>query len=181
MVPKGNEKTQDFARAATFLIFCSCSNLAPISPMIFAAFSQLKSLLPLILALAHKFGTIRLNLDFKSVSCHFQWRTQDWGQGGPKLFSGKVADRVKQSRANKVSFHGLGSRAHLKALEALGFFFVEYAFFLFSRYLFMIFLKQLNTNLSWYNCPSNRKNFPLYIHAPRLWSPHWLKFFFFFW
>ena len=73
---------------------------------------------------------------------------------------------------NKVSFNGPGSRAHLRALEALGVFFAEYAFSLFSRYIFMIFLKQLNTNLPLYNCPSSRKNFSLYIHAPRTGPPH---------
>ena len=68
--------------------------------------------------------------------------------GGPNIFLGKVTDGVKQSHANEVSFNRPGSRACLGALEALGFFFAEYAFSLFSRYLFMIFLKQLNTNLS---------------------------------
>ena len=57
------------------------------------------------------------------------------------------ADGVKWSHANKVSFDWLGSRALKWVLKALGFFFAEYAS-LFSRYLFMIFLKQLNTNLS---------------------------------
>ena len=66
--------------------------------------------------------------------------------GGPKIFLGQVANGVKWSHANKVSFNGPGSRAHLRALEALGFFFA--AFSLFSRHLFIIFLKQLNTNLS---------------------------------
>ena len=39
-----------------------------------------------------------------------------------------------------MSFNGPGSRACPRALEALGiFFFAEYAFSLFSRYLFVIF------------------------------------------
>ena len=70
-----------------------------------------------------------------------------WG-GQFFFFLGKVANRVKWSHANEVNFNGLGSRVHLRALEALRFFFAEYAFSLFSGYLFMIFLKQLNTNPS---------------------------------
>ena len=68
-------------------------------------------------------------------------------EGGPKIFLRKFASVVKWSPANEVSFNRLGSRAHLRALEALGFFFAEYAFSLFSRYLFMIFSKYLNMNL----------------------------------
>ena len=63
------------------------------------------------------------------------------------MFLRKFPGIAKQSHANKVSFNRLGSRAHLRALEAPGFFFAEYAFSLFSRYPFVIFLKYLNTNL----------------------------------
>ena len=93
-----------------------------------------------------------------------------WGQRGQNIFGGKVADGEKRSHVNKVSFNGLGSRACLGNWVFL----CWIAFSLFSRYHSMIFLKQLNTNISWYNCPSNRKNFSLYIHAPRTWSPYWL-------
>ena len=68
--------------------------------------------------------------------------------GGPKSVLGKCANGAKQSCANEVSFKCLGSGACLKALEALGIFFAEYAFSLFLRYFYVIFLKQLNTNLS---------------------------------
>ena len=68
--------------------------------------------------------------------------------GVPNNFSGQVIDGAKRSHVNKVSFNGPGSRACLRALEALGFFFAEYAFSLFSRHFFIIFLKLLNTNLS---------------------------------
>ena len=54
--------------------------------------------------------------------------------GGGQFFSGKVTDGAKWSHANKVSFNGLGFRACLRALEALGVFFAEYALSLFSRY-----------------------------------------------
>ena len=57
-------------------------------------------------------------------------------RSGANIFLGKVADRAKGSHVNEVSFHGPGSMACLRALEALGFFFAEYTFSLFSRYLF---------------------------------------------
>ena len=68
--------------------------------------------------------------------------------GGPRIevrgqicFLGKVANGAKWSHANEVSFKWLGSRACLRALEALGVFFAEYVFSLFSRYLSVLFLK----------------------------------------
>ena len=55
-------------------------------------------------------------------------------EGGTKIFLIKFPDIVQRSPVNKVSFNRPGSRAHLRALEAIGFFFAEYAFSLFSRY-----------------------------------------------
>ena len=69
-----------------------------------------------------------------------------WSRGAKNNFE-KISDVVKWSHANEMSFNRPGSRAHLRALEPLGFFFAEYAFSLFSKYLFVIFLKYLNTNL----------------------------------
>ena len=51
---------------------------------------------------------------------------------GTKLFLRKFPDVAKRSHMNEVSFNRPGSRAYLWALEALGFFFAEYAFSLFS-------------------------------------------------
>ena len=107
-------------------------------------------------------------MKYRSFSGSFNWSfyrdcTLKHGSGGPrilveggaKIFLRQFPDVVKRSHTNEMSFNRPGSRAHLRALEALGFFFAEYAF---SLYPFVIFLKYLNTNLCWYNC-ANRKNF----------------------
>ena len=49
-------------------------------------------------------------------------------RGGPKFFWPIFADSAQQSCANEVSPYWPGSRAHLRALEALGFFITKYAF-----------------------------------------------------
>ena len=64
-----------------------------------------------------------------------------WSGGGPRKLFCEFADGAKRSRANEVSFRRPGSRAHLRALEALGFFIAKYAFSYFSWYLFVLFLK----------------------------------------
>ena len=60
-----------------------------------------------------------------------------FGQGGaPEIFFRDFADVVKQSQASEASQYWLGSRAHLRALDALAFLTVKYAFFHFSWYFF---------------------------------------------
>ena len=54
-------------------------------------------------------------------------RSRIWLRGGPNFF-GQFLPTLCSSRANKVSPHWLGSRAHLRVLEALGFFITKYAF-----------------------------------------------------
>ena len=51
-----------------------------------------------------------------------------WLRGGPKFFWLSFADSMQWSHANKVSLYWLGSRARLRALEALGLFITKYAF-----------------------------------------------------
>ena len=51
-----------------------------------------------------------------------------FGQGGAQLLRPKVADIAKRSRASEASILRLGSRAHLRALEAFGFLMLKYAF-----------------------------------------------------
>ena len=48
--------------------------------------------------------------------------------GGGQLLRLKVADAVKWSCVSKASYMWLGSRAHLRALEAFGFLMLEYAY-----------------------------------------------------
>ena len=76
-------------------------------------------------------------LDFGWMDCwtvvnfyivHIQGRIQDLVKGAPKFFWLIFANSAQQSRANKVSPYWLGSRASLRALEALGFFITKYAF-----------------------------------------------------
>ena len=55
-------------------------------------------------------------------------RIQDLVKGGPQVLRPKVADVAKRSCASKVSNLRLGSRAHLRALEAFGFLMLKYAF-----------------------------------------------------
>ena len=51
-----------------------------------------------------------------------------FGQGGPQLLRLKVANVPKQSHTSKASNLWLGSRGHLRALEAFGFLMLKYAF-----------------------------------------------------
>ena len=51
-----------------------------------------------------------------------------FGQGGSQLLRLKVANIVKWSCASEVSNLQLGSRAHLRALEAFAFLMLKYAF-----------------------------------------------------
>ena len=50
------------------------------------------------------------------------------GGGGPRNFSRDFADVAKWSQANEASQYRRGSRAHLRALEALAFLTLKYAF-----------------------------------------------------
>ena len=59
-----------------------------------------------------------------------------WSRGGPRNFFRDFADVVEWSRASKASQYWPGSRAHLRALEALAFLTVKYAFSHFSWYFF---------------------------------------------
>ena len=64
-----------------------------------------------------------LDLGQRSQGCPLQGRSQLFVNGGPKpKILDLFADFAQQSRANEVSPNWLGSRAHLMALEALGFF-----------------------------------------------------------
>ena len=57
-----------------------------------------------------------------------QGQIQDLVKGAPKFFQPIFANSAQWSHVNKVSPYWLGSRAHLRTLEALGFFITEYAF-----------------------------------------------------
>ena len=65
-----------------------------------------------------------------------QVRIQDLVGGGPSNLFLRFADGVQHRRASEASIHWLGSRARLRALEALVFLSVKYAFSHFSWYLF---------------------------------------------
>ena len=68
-----------------------------------------------------------------------------WSRGGPQLLRPKVADVAKRSRASEASILWLGSRAHLKALEAFGFLMLKYAFSHILETLFLLFLTSILT------------------------------------
>ena len=53
---------------------------------------------------------------------------------GAKNYFGEFADGAEWSHMNEVSFRWLGSRARLRALEALGFFIAKFVFSYFSWY-----------------------------------------------
>ena len=65
-----------------------------------------------------------------------------FGQGGPQLLRPKVADIAEQS---KLSYLLLGSRAHLRALEAFRFLMLKYEFSLILETLFLSFLTSTST------------------------------------
>ena len=65
-------------------------------------------------------------------------------QGGAQLLRPKVANVAKWSRMSKVSI-GLGSRAHLRALETFGFLMLKYAFSHILETLFLSFLTSILT------------------------------------
>ena len=67
-----------------------------------------------------------------------------FGQGGPQKFFRDFADIAKQSRVREASQYWPGSRAHLRALEALAFSTAKYVFSHFSWYFFF---KLFNVNL----------------------------------
>ena len=52
---------------------------------------------------------------------HFALADPAFGQGGPKIFFQDFAHIAKQSQASEASQYWPGSRAHLRALEALVF------------------------------------------------------------
>ena len=72
---------------------------------------------------------------------HVQGWIQDLVKWGAQIFWPIFANATQWSHANEVSPYWLGSRAHLRALEALGFFITKYAFSPFFGYLFILFLK----------------------------------------
>ena len=55
-----------------------------------------------------------------------QGQIQDLVKGGPKLFWLIFANSAQRSHANEVSPYQKGSRAHLRAPEALGVFITKY-------------------------------------------------------
>ena len=69
-----------------------------------------------------------------------------FGEGGPRNFFQDFADIAKQSQASEVELGKrnepiwVGSRARLRALEALAFLTIKYAFSHFSWYFFFKFL-----------------------------------------
>ena len=62
------------------------------------------------------------------------------GEGGPQLPRPKVADVAERSSASEASYLQLGSRAHLRALEAFEFLVLKYAFSHILEPLFLSFL-----------------------------------------
>ena len=82
----------------------------------------------------------------------FRGGSRIWLRGGPEIFWLIFADSVQLSHANKVIPYWPGSRAHLRALEALKFFITKYAFspfwgtflYYFSNNKVLIFLDKLS-------------------------------------
>ena len=75
------------------------------------------------------------------VYCWSSLADPGFGQGGgPRNFVRDFADVAKQSQASKASQYWPGSRARLRALEALAFLTVKYAFSHFPWYFFFKFL-----------------------------------------
>ena len=70
----------------------------------------------------HNLGSL-YNVLGKTKSGKFQGWIQDLVKGHPNF-----ANSAQCNHANEVSPYWLGSRAHLRALEALGFFITKYAF-----------------------------------------------------
>ena len=68
-----------------------------------------------------------------------------FGQGGGQLLRPKVADVAKRSCVSKASNLWLGSRAHLRALEAFGFLMLKNAFSHILETLFLSFLTSILT------------------------------------
>ena len=62
-----------------------------------------------------------------------------FGRGGAENVAHNFADVVQQSRASEASVNWPGSRAHLRALEALAFLSFKYAFSWFSWHLLLKF------------------------------------------
>ena len=84
-----------------------------------------------------------LKLSFKSIphilpNRNFSWSkyatsgSRIWSRGGPRNFFRDFADVAKQSRVSEARQYWPGSRARLRALEALAFLTVKYAFSHFS-------------------------------------------------
>ena len=72
------------------------------------------------------------------ISYHIDYTVADpgFGQGGGQKLSRDLADVAKRSRVSKASQYWLGSRACLRALGALAFLTLKYAFSHFSWYFF---------------------------------------------
>ena len=67
-----------------------------------------------------------------------------FGQGGPDNFGQRFANVMQRSGASKASPNWLGSRACLRALEALAFLFFKYAFSWFSGHLLLKFKRLIS-------------------------------------
>ena len=67
-----------------------------------------------------------------------------WSRGGARIFCRNFADVAKRSRASEASQYWPGSRARLRALEALAFLTLKYAFSHFSWYFFFKFLMYIS-------------------------------------
>ena len=89
---------------------------------------------------------------FKGGPCSPRYRTlapfrcgsRIWS-GGAQLLRPKVADVVERSRVSEASILQPGSRARLRALEALGFLMLKYAFSHILETLFLLFLTSILT------------------------------------
>ena len=100
-----------------------------------------------------------------------QVRIQDLVKGGPQLLRPKVADVAKRSRMSEASIPQLGSRAHLRALEAFGFLMLKYAFSHILETLFLLFKTSILT-------PKVDKNRALDFTSINLKHSHMLHLFF---
>ena len=70
------------------------------------------------------------------LCCGINSGSRIWSRGDPRNFFRDIADIVKQSWVSEASQYWPASRAHIRALEALAFLTVTYAFSHFSWYFF---------------------------------------------
>ena len=76
----------------------------------------------------HSVQTTRLQIEYVLLLFSVEGQIQDLVKGGPKFFRLIFASSAQRSCINEVSPYWPGSRAHLRAPEALGFFITKYAF-----------------------------------------------------